>query len=53
MRLTHRELEILNSVMGHVQDLEDHLPPAFADTLESDEFNELNERIAEALADTE
>lgn len=54
-QFTKKELEIINRVFGYIQDVagesEYQVPDHVAATVESDEFADLNEKIAEILAD--
>lgn len=53
INLSKKELELLNKVLGYIQDANDSgsLPEYASDVIDSDKFQELNEKIAEALAD--
>lgn len=50
--LSKAELTLLNKVLGFIQDVNDKgdLPDHAAEVVDSDEFNELNEKIAELIA---
>lgn len=53
-QFTKRELEIINKAFGFMLDADataDPLSESASELLGSDEFNALNEKIAEAIAD--
>jgi len=54
VELSKKELTLINKIMGFIQDYEasGDAPEHVTDVCESDEFNDLNEKLAEKLADS-
>lgn len=52
LKLTTAELEILDKVFGALWKTENHQSPDMVDLMETDSFNELSEKLAEALEDS-